>query len=577
MENRTPKGEAPQADVRPGRRVPWPAAAGKGIVYLTLITGAIVFSFPFVWMAATSVKVDRELQTRDLRILPLTPHPHARSPYIDTELYRDLEGPHQPELLAALEERVELLTYAGVAIPGDVNREIAKRQIARGLYSRIRSRLPASIWDADVNQLIAAAQREATADLANEVLATVYRRFTISAIRLRSYDLKEVQLGAEEGAPALITQQLENHTPSTAVLLDLPAEAKPTALVRYDFTNGRRITLTGTCTVPDDFDLKQLHRVQMEIRPDDTWHELMLSIEFNGEHYRAARPFLLGNYQVVTAAWQPPGPDDTSLKLKSWIRLEKLDEPSPVTRPGEVKVTLEVTRTSQAGAWWNKIRNNYTRVLDHIPFWRYVRVSMFLVIVKVLLAMFFSSLVAYAFARLNWPGREFCFILALATMMIPFQVIMIPQFLIWKNLGAYNTLTPLWIGPAFGNAFFIFLLRQSLKGIPRDLEDAARIDGCGFLGIYWHIMLPLIKPTLAAIAIFTFMGTWNDFMGPLIYLADQRLYPLAFGLYAYSVQVGNDPALTMAASLLMTVPVIIIFFLAQKYFIQGITLTGMKQ
>jgi len=198
------------------------------------------------------------------------------------------------------------------------------------------------------------------------------------------------------------------------------------------------------------------------------------------------------------------------------------------------------------------------------------------VLVNVTLTVFACSLIAYAFARLQWPGRDFCFLLMLATLMIPGQVTMIPHFLIWKYLGAYNSLTPLWLGHAFGSAFFVFLLRQFLKGIPRDLEDAARIDGCGTLRIYWHLMLPLMKPSLAAIAIFTFMGTWNDFMGPLIYLADQRLYPLAFGLYAFSVQVGNNPALTMAGSLLMTLPVIIIFFFAQKYFIQGVTLTGMK-
>ena len=160
--------------------------------------------------------------------------------------------------------------------------------------------------------------------------------------------------------------------------------------------------------------------------------------------------------------------------------------------------------------------------------------------------------------------------------MIPHQVMMIPQFLIWKNLGGYNTLAPLWVGAAFGNAFFIFLLRQFMKGIPRDLEDAARIDGCGFLRIYWHVILPLVKPSLAAIAIFTFLGAWNNFMGPLIFIADQRLYPLAFGLYAFSVQVSANPALTMAGSFLMTVPVIVAFFFAQRYFIQGVTLTGMK-
>jgi len=215
-------------------------------------------------------------------------------------------------------------------------------------------------------------------------------------------------------------------------------------------------------------------------------------------------------------------------------------------------------------------------VLDHIPFWRYVRVSLFLVVASVVLTVLASSLVAYAFARLSWPGRDILFMVVLATLMIPVHVTMIPQFLIWKNLGAYNTLTPLWLGAAFGNAFFIFLLRQFMKGIPRDLEDAARIDGCGTLRIWWHVILPLTKPACAAIAIFTFMGAWNNFMGPLIYISDQRLYPLAFGLYAFAVQVNNNPALTMAGSLLMTVPVIVIFFFAQRYFIQGVTLTGIK-
>jgi len=552
--------------------------ASRAVAYCILVAGAAVFSFPFLWMASTSVKVDRELQTRDLRILPLSPHPQAKSPYVDTAYYADLEGPWQEQILPALERMVD---ESGFRIPADVNRQIAKEQIARGLYSRLRVRLPAELWQdkspGAVDRLLAAAKADVNAEIVSDTFGRIYRRFTLGAIRLRSSDVKEVELGAEKDRAVPVSARLDNLTSKAATLQDLPDEPKPVAKVNYDFTEAENIVLSRTYQVPAEFDLRKLHRLQMEVRPDDTWHELWLSIEMNGERYRAARTFPLGNFEVVTGAWQPAGPDDRSTKIKSWIRLEKLDEPSPVTARDQIKVTLEVIRCGEAGAWRNKILNNYNRVLDHIPFWRYVRVSVFLVVVKILLALVFSSLVAYSFARLNWPGREFCFIVMLATMMIPGQVIMIPQFLIWRSLGAYNTLTPLWLGPAFGNAFFIFLLRQFLKGIPRDLEDAARIDGCGFLGIYWHIMLPLIKPSLAAIAVFTFMETWNDFMGPLIYIADQRLYPLAFGLYAFSVQVNNDPALTMAASLLMTVPVIVIFFFAQKYFIQGVTLTGMKQ
>ena len=131
--------------------------------------------------------------------------------------------------------------------------------------------------------------------------------------------------------------------------------------------------------------------------------------------------------------------------------------------------------------------------------------------------------------------------------------------------------------PSFaGSAFFIFLLRQFMRGIPTDLEDSAKIDGCGYLGIYRHVVLPLIKPALATIAIFTFMGVWNDFMGPLIFVTSQELYPLSLGLFALHAVMMGQHQMMMAAAVLMTIPVIVLFFLAQRQFIQGITLTGLK-
>ncbi|HIJ73105.1 MAG TPA: carbohydrate ABC transporter permease [Candidatus Hydrogenedentes bacterium] len=224
----------------------------------------------------------------------------------------------------------------------------------------------------------------------------------------------------------------------------------------------------------------------------------------------------------------------------------------------------------------NKYANNYRDVLRQVPLWAYVKNSFLLVGLNIVGQILGSSLVAYGFARLRWPGREFCFMLVLATLMIPAQVTMIPVFLIFKYLGWYNTLRPLWVPAFFGSAFYIFLLRQFMRGIPSDLEDSAKIDGCGFLGTYGRIILPLIKPALAAIGIFTFMGVWNDFMGPLIYLSDQELYPLSLGLFALQVFRGGNFGLMMAASVLMTVPVVLLFFAAQRHFIQGITLTGMK-
>jgi ABC-type glycerol-3-phosphate transport system permease component len=262
--------------------------------------------------------------------------------------------------------------------------------------------------------------------------------------------------------------------------------------------------------------------------------------------------------------------------------LRKIDNgPQFVAGPNELKVTIELRRRNLMQAWAAKILHNYRLTLDYIPFWRYVATSLFLVTLNVVGTLFSCSLVAYAFARLRWPGRSIAFALLLGTMMVPPQVTMIPQFLIFQKLAWYNTLRPLWVMSFFGSAFSIFLLRQFMKGIPRDLEDAARLDGCGFARIYWYIILPLIRPSLAVVAVFTFLATWNEFMLPLIYLSDQRLYPLSFGLYAFQIQAlmpGTSAGIgmLMAGAVLMMLPVIAMFFVAQRSFLQGMNWTGLK-
>ncbi|MGC8845231.1 MAG: carbohydrate ABC transporter permease, partial [Candidatus Hydrogenedens sp.] len=251
---------------------------------------------------------------------------------------------------------------------------------------------------------------------------------------------------------------------------------------------------------------------------------------------------------------------------------------SPETPRGKLRLQLEIRKTSYPVVLARKIWGNYREVLREVPIIRYTYNSLFLVLMNIIGQIFSASFVAYAFARLRWPGRDYYFILILATLMIPAQVTLVPQFLIWKTFGLYNTLVPLWAGSFFGNAFFIFLLRQFMLSIPKDLEDSALIDGCGYLCIYRHIILPLIKPALATVAIFTFLWVWNDFMGPLIFLTDQEKYPLSLGLFAlHALMIWLARfELMMSAAVLMTLPVIALFFFAQRQFIQGITLTGMK-
>ncbi len=544
------------------------------LIYALLIVGSLVFIWPFLWMAATSTKLDRELFGETLRLLPQRPIPHLQSPYVDDRLFEDLHGPRLEDAVRLIEEQLGRLNFAW---PNDLDRADLQHQTARGIYARLLSIVPGSAWELPNDKLRAELDSRISPAIVESVAGSLRRSVQFGALRVQSYDQDEDLL--VPAAQAATTWKIDGD--ARARLFPAGSPNEPFAELHYDFSHGDTIRLSQT--FQSTFPLARLHRLLLSVRYDDTWHGLQVSVEKGGRRFTAARALPLSDHEWVVDTWQEPGPDDRPTKGKTWttLELDKSSAPTSLAAPNELKVTLELTRSSQLRAWWFKIARNYRLTFDQIPFWRYVGTSLFLVILNLVGTLLSCSLVAYSFARLQWPGRNLCFALLLATMMIPAQVTMIPQFLIMQKLGWYNTLQPLWIASFVAPAFYVFLLRQFLKGVPRDLEDAARLDGCGFLRIYWHIMLPLVRPTLAAIAIFTFLATWNEFMAPLIYLADQRLYPLSFGLYAFQVQVTNPGTakgmgMVMAGSLLMTLPVIAIFFFAQRYFLRGVTLTGMK-
>ena len=544
--------------------------ARNALIYLLLALGSLVFAWPFIWMAATSAKLDREMFSGN-RLLPQRPIPRVQSPYIEERVFAAVSGARSEEVLALIEQQ---LAAADVSWPDDVDRAMQMRAVARGVHAKLLNILPQQAWSAPVDHLRPAIATAVDATMIQETIDQVRRVFCVGELRARSEDTREDQLVA----PADAASAWQIGGTAQAQLVQSGTPEKPFTELKYDFTRGDTVLLSEQFTT--SFPVEQLQRLQLSLRYDDTWHALTLFVEKNGQRFRAQRALEASDFNWVLNTWQEPGPDDRLTKIRTWTLLEPAGS-SQITGPNELKVSLELRRVGHLEAWWSKLRRNYRLTLDHIPFWRYVGTSLFLVILNLIGTLLSCSLVAYSFARLQWPGRSVAFGLMLATMMLPAQVTMIPQFLIVQKLGWYNTLTPLWISSFVAPAFYVFLLRQFLKGIPRDLEDAARLDGCGFLRIYWHIMLPLVKPSLAAIAIFTFIGTWNEFMMPLIYLSDQRLYPLSFGLYAFQVQVAlpgtsKGMGMMMAGSLLMTLPVIAMFFFAQRYFLRGVTLTGIK-
>lgn len=222
--------------------------------------------------------------------------------------------------------------------------------------------------------------------------------------------------------------------------------------------------------------------------------------------------------------------------------------------------------------------SNYAKALNNpsFKFLLFLKNSLYYAVLSTIGIVLSCSLVAYAFARLRWWGRNFWFIVTLATLMIPYPVTMIPLYLLFSWIGWVNSFKPLIVPNFMGTAFFIFMLRQFFLTIPLDLSDAAKIDGASELRTYWNIVLPLAKPALATVALFTFLYCWNDFLGPLIFLTDGKKYTLAVGLAAFRGQYRTQWDLMMAASTVVTAPIVIVFFFAQRQFIEGITLTGMK-
>ncbi|HET7539084.1 MAG TPA: carbohydrate ABC transporter permease [Polyangiaceae bacterium] len=211
-----------------------------------------------------------------------------------------------------------------------------------------------------------------------------------------------------------------------------------------------------------------------------------------------------------------------------------------------------------------------------ITFLTYLSNTLLVALLSVVGTLISSSLVAYGLSRIPWRGQKALFNLTLATMMVPFPVLMVPLYGVFRSLGWIGTLLPLWVPAFFGSAFNIFLLRQFFLTIPSELSDAARIDGCSEFAIFWRVILPLSRPALAVVALFTFLSAWNEFLAPLIFLTEPETFTMSLGLQQYQSQFGGSEwHLLMAASALLVLPVIALFFFAQKSFIQGISTTGM--
>lgn len=224
-------------------------------------------------------------------------------------------------------------------------------------------------------------------------------------------------------------------------------------------------------------------------------------------------------------------------------------------------------------AWWN-----YAEIWTVLPFATFLKNTVILTGINIVGGVLSASFVAFGFARMRFPGRDILFMILLATLMLPSQVTLIPQFVLFRILGWLDSFKPLTVPVFFGGSpYYVFLFRQFYMRLPLALDDAARIDGCSSFGIYWRIILPQSKPVLGVLAIFSFLGNWNGFFLPLIYLNSIEKYPLALGLMLFRGMNYTQWNMLMAGSVIMSVPCIVVYFVAQRYFVQGIVFTGVEK
>jgi ABC-type glycerol-3-phosphate transport system permease component len=256
-----------------------------------------------------------------------------------------------------------------------------------------------------------------------------------------------------------------------------------------------------------------------------------------------ALPFLLPLLWMVSTAFKPP-------------EMVYANPPQWLPRP----ITLD----------------NFREAWGLLDFARFMRNSLWVAGLTVLGTLLSSSLVGYAFATLPGRGKRFLFTLLLATVMVPTSVTLIPLFVLFSKLGWVNTYLPLIVPHFFANAFYVFLFRQFFRGLPTELFESAELDGCNPLVSYWRIALPLSRPALATVAVFAFIGAWNDFLGPLVYLSTNETYTISLGLSLFQGTYYTQLHYLMPMSLVALLPVLALFFVAQRYFVQGIVTTGFK-
>ena len=548
----------------------------KLIGYLILVAAAIATAIPLLWLVTSSFKTPNEIFAVPINWYPKLPPDVQSSPYIRSDAYPPIEKPDalDPNVWSNLRRQLETVIWetaqehiaSSDRMRGyDRTRDIdLQSEITQGIWKQLLGGLPSEVWAGSTEEILAKIRAGIIPEAIDGIWDTLYRELAFGSVQLQDMNFNEIQVGQ-------LPWERESENVSSVRQYD--GTDNGTAL-SYDLSEERTVQVVAVMqsAIPVD----KLRLIRIPVRGDASYHHLRLKVEAGGKTYRASEPFVLTDSLWGSSVWRLQGEPS---KLESdHIVMSSDDQGGAVANrtPQELRLTLQVYRPSYLAICWDKLTHNYRSLWEKVPYNQYFVNSVFIASASTLLTLFFCSLGGYAFAKYNFRGKKVLFGILLASMMVPFQVLLVPLFGMMYKFSWLDSYKAIIIPFSIG-AFGVFLMRQFIVNIPSELIDAARIDGCSEFGIYYRVVLPIIKPALGALTIYSFLGSWNGYLWPLIILRDESKYTLPLGLANLVSVYQQDYGMLMAGTLLSLLPVIILFLGMQSEFVQGITLGGVKE
>ena len=528
---------------------------------------------PLLWLLASSFKTANEIFAVPIQWLPKLPPRVETSPYIVTDAYPMMKKPKamdaatwetlQPQLEEAIWEEVQAHLSTNARLANHIPSTALRTEITEGIWHGLPGRDGLPI--AEPVALITEVQRAIIPEAIDTIWDAVYREVAVGTLQIEDVQFNRTSVTNIAWKPASDT--LKNIRKSD--------DAQTQASLSYNFLNADSARLTANVTSP--FPIQQLRLITLPVRGDASYHRLSLTVTVDGTTYEPTRPFVLESALWKNVVWRLQGiPGELE---SSHIPMQQTDARAQgmhTSRTQTLKLELTLNQPPYLAIAWDKFTANYRNLWKTVPFNRYFINSVFIATASTLLTLFFCSLGGYAFAKYRFRGQKILFGILLASMMVPFQVLLVPLFGLMYDIGWLNSYKAIIIPFSVG-AFGVFLMRQFIVTIPTELLDAARIDGCSEFGIYYRIVLPIIKPALGALTIYSFLGSWNGYLWPLIILRDESKYTLPIGLANLVGIYRQDYGMLMAGTLLSLMPIVILFLAMQREFVQGITLGSVKE